>query len=346
MKAIGADYDIHLVWNIKELINKVGPEKAIRELKKRCEAGAIIGCTLYKRQIEHWLQVAMRFEDKAGRGPAEEFMEAAGEDAWVRKVEKLHEEHPDGIPRSIRLDIIDEFNAELERKVGRNIPLEPGDASEEDIKESKRIAGQMARHERIIPLKPKPDEKKEEVRKVEPRPEPVRVPQEPIIPVPKPGEKAPLLDLMNREIEERMARIRAERARGELKAGESKDLPREERIKLAKMIAATYPKVGVEAERVETIDALAALPKEKRIELAKKIWVREDADILTEPRDYSQWTFGDFEGLLPGLEDIEDLGELYEHIGASEVMSEADQETLRNLIRTRIDEVKRYYTEW
>lgn len=348
MKAIGADYDIHLVWNVKELINKVGPEKTIRELKKRCEAGAIIGCTLYKRLIEHWLGVAMSYTDKAGRGPAEEFMEAAGEDFLVQRVEKLHEEYPDGIPRSKRLDLIDEFNVELERRVGRRIPLEPGDASEEDIKESKKIAGQMARHEHVTPLKkeketpPAPPKEKEK-----PRPEPVRaVPEEPIIPVPKkPGVKPPELDLMKREIEERIAMMRAEKARGELKAGEGKDLPKEERIKLAKQIAATYP----ESKKAETeikLDEIEKLPKEKRIELAKKIWVREDADILTEPKDYSKWTFGDFEGLLPGLESVEDLEEMYEQVGASEVISDSDKETLRNLIKARIDEVKRFYTEW
>lgn len=359
MERIGAEYDIHLVWNIKELINKVGPEKAIRELKKRCEAGAIIGCTLYKRQIEHWLQVAMRFEDKAGRGPAEEFMAAAGEDVWVGRVEKLHEEYPDGIPRSKQLDLIDEFNTELERKVGRRIPLEPGDASEEDIKESKKVAGQMARHEKITPPKPEPEVKKEKEIPPQPpkekealKPEPIRAPAEPIIPVPEPGRKAPELDLMKREIEERIARMRAEKARGELKAGEKiTELPYEERRKLAKQIAATFPESKGEAGKKLTIDDISFLSKEKRIELAKKIAsgeieIREDTDILTEPKDYSQWTFGDFEGLLPGLESVEDLEELYEQVGASEVIADSDKETLRNLIRTRIDEVKRFYTEW
>lgn len=513
MKVEGADYDIHLVWNIKELINKVGPEKAIRELKKRCEAGAIIGCTLYKRQIEHWLQVAMGFEDRAGRGPAEQFMAAAGEDEWVQKVERLHEEFPNGIPRSKQLDLIDEFNTNLERKVGRRIPLEPGDASEEDIKESKRIAGQMARHEKVTPPKkeketpPAPPKEKEK-----PRPEPVRAaPEEPIIPVPeKPGMEAPNLDLMKQEIEERIARMRAEKARGELKAGEGKEfddtpppedinswarwalivdyiqkhgvknwiefeyanhlkgatveqlktlsniisdsndllesekvlikekiaqrikpplrgkdfskmsyeeihyfvqtgqdvgnlkklyfqidtlsgiknqdrkllkeeisvriqrildaeelakpgieggiqeareLPKEERIKLAKQIAATYPKREVEGEKTLNLDNITELPIEKRIELARKIAsgeieVREGVDILTEPKDYSQWTFGDFEGLLPGIDSVEELEEMYEQVGASGVISDNDKETLRNMIRTRIDEMKRFYTEW
>lgn len=356
MKAEGAEYDIHLVWNIKELINKVGPEKAIRELKKRCDAGAIIGCTIYKRQIEHWLQVAMRFEDKAGRGPAEDFMAAAGEDEWVRRVEKLHEEHPAGIPRSIQLDLIDEFNADLERKVGRRIPLEPGDASEEDIKESKRIAGQMARHEKVTPSKPAPTEKETPPplpkEKEKPRPEPVKVPEEPIIPVPeKPGKKPPELDLMMQEIEERIARMRAEKGRGELRAGEKiTELPYEERRKLAKQIVATYPKCETEGIKID-LDELDKMPMEKRIELAKKIAhgeieIREGVDILTEPKDYSQWTFADFEGLLPGLDSVEDLEELYEQVGASEVISDSDKDSLRNLIRTRIDEVKRFYTDW
>ncbi len=363
MKAEGADYDIHLVWNVKELINKVGPEKAIRELKKRCEAGAIIGCTLYKRQIEHWLGVAMSYTDKAGRGPAEEFMEAAGEDAWVQRVEKLHEEYPDGIPRSKRLDLIDGFNADLERKVGRRIPLEPGDASEEDIKESKKIAGQMARHEHITPPKkeketPPPPPKEKEVKKVE-------IPQVPIIPVPKePGKELPRLDLMKGEIEERIAMMKAE-TRGELKAGESKELPKEERIKLAKqMTAATVPESpggGIKREFISCRDyqeyeikCKSCLHKATVVRCvyapamreAREDQVREGNDILTEPKDYSKWTFGDFEGLLPGIDSAEELEEMYEQVGASEVISDSDKETLRNVIKARIDEVKRFYTEW
>lgn len=350
MERIGAEYDIHLVWNVKALINKVGPEKAIRELKKRCEAGAIIGCTLYKRLIEQWMAVALKYTDKAGRGPAEEFMAAAGEDTWVHRVEKLHDEYPDGIPRSIQLDLIDEFNAELERKVGRRIPLEPGDASEEDIKESKKVAGQMARHEMVIPRKetetPPPPPKEKEVKKAE-------TPLEPLIPVPKKaGEEVPRLDLMKGEIEERIARMKGEKARGELRAGEKiTELPYEERRKLAKQIAATFPESKGEAGKKLTLDDISSLSKEKRIELAKKIAsgeleVREDTDILTEPKDYSQWTFGDFEGLLPGLESVEDLEELYEQVGASEVIPDSDKETLRNMVKARIDVVKHYYTEW
>lgn len=190
--------------------------------------------------------------------------------------------------------------------------------------------------------------------KERPRPEPVRAaPEEPIIPVPKkPGGKAPELDLMKQEIEERIASLRAEKARGELKAGEKiTDLPYEERRKLAKQIAATYPKREVEGEETLNLDNITELPKEKRIELAKKIAhgeieIREGVDILTEPKDYSQWTFADFEGLLPGLESVEDLEELYEQVGASEVISDNDKETLRNLIKARIDVVKRFYTEW
>ncbi|MDP2217175.1 MAG: hypothetical protein Q8J68_07820 [Methanolobus sp.] len=260
-----------------------------------------------------------------------------------------------------------------------------------------------------IPAPPEAKKEKETLpipqkEKEAPKPEPIRAPAKPVIPVPEPGRKPHELDLMKQEIEESIARMKAEKARGELKAGEEngedyvviwevysfdtgdelykgpdeatankiydehkkkgeavrkkksviersrhelrEDLPKKERIKLAKQIAATYPKHEEEGETAITLDNIASLPKEKRIELAKKIWVREDADILTEPRDYSQWTFGDFEGLLPGLESVEDLEELFEQVGASEVISEGDKETLRNMIKARIDEAKRFYTEW
>lgn len=202
---------------------------------------------------------------------------------------------------------------------------------------------------------PTPPEVKKEEPKPKPKQEPVWAPVEPIIPIPEPGRKAPELDLMKREIEERIARMTAEKARGELKAGEGgqasiKDLPKEERIKLAKQIAATYPESRKPEAEIK-LDDIATIPKDKRIEIAKKIAsgefeIREGLDILTEPKDYSQWTFADFEGLLPGLEGVEDLEELYEQVGASEVIPDSDKETLRNVIKDRIDVVKRLYTEW
>lgn len=362
MKAEGADYEIHLVWNIKELINKVGPEKAIREMKKRCEAGAIIGCTIYKRMIEHWLQVAMKFEDRAGRGPAEQFMEAAGEDEWVQKVERLHEEFPNGIPRSKQLDLIDEFNTNLERKVGRRVPLEPGDASEDDIKESKKIAGQMARHEKITPPKPAPPEKETPPppkEKEKPKPEPVKAPLEPIIPVPEKPGKVPELALMKQEIEERIARMKAEKGRGELKAGEGNG---EDYVVIWEVYSFDTGEELYKGPDEDTANRIYDEHKRKgeKVRMKKGVLERgrhelregkgervpEGVDILTEPKDYSQWTFADFEGLLPGLESVEDLEELYEQVGASEVISDSDKETLRNLIKARIDVVKRFYTEW
>ena len=132
---------------------------------------------------------------------------------------------------------------------------------------------------------------------------------EPVIPVPEmQGTEVPRLDLMKDEIEQHIVRMKAERARGEIKID----------------------------------DFIETIPKEKRIELAKKI-ASGETELREEPADYSGWTFADFEIILPGLEDTEDLEELFERVDESRVLTESNAETLRNLIKQRIAEITRGY---
>lgn len=215
--------DIHTIWRIwgdGGLIDKLGPDRTIRELKKRCDAGAIIGCSLYKLLIEKWIDVATGAKDPGQRGPAEDFMSSAGEEELVKKIEDLHVQYPNGIPRSIRMDVKDEWDAALEKKVGRRIPLDPKDASKKDIEESKRIAQELMAKEMPRPLKPlyKPPPEKEE--KPKPAAPPRAAAPEEVPPRPLIVKGPPELELMKKEIEDKIAEEKRRRARGGGMAGE------------------------------------------------------------------------------------------------------------------------------
>ena len=221
--------DIYTIWQIfgpGGLIEKLGPDRAIRELKKRCDAGAIIGCSLYKLLIEKWIDVSTGAKDPGQRGPAEDFMSSAGEDELVKKIEDLHVQYPNGIPRSIRMDVKDEWNAQLEKKVGRRIPLDPKDASKKDIQDSKKIAEQLAAGEGWPrPMKPKvgieelpPPPPIKPVERAPPRAAPPEV-----VPTPITVRAVPELELMKKEIEERIEEEKRRRLKRGPIAGESSD---------------------------------------------------------------------------------------------------------------------------
>lgn len=221
-----AGEDIHTIWRIwgdGGLIDKLGPDRAIRELKKRCEAGAIIGCSLYKLLIEKWIDVATGAKDPGQRGPAEEFMQSAGEDELVKKIEDLHVQYPNGIPRSIRMDVKDEWNAQLETKVGRRIPLDPKDASKKDIAESKKIAEQLAAGVGL----PRPAKPKVGIEELPPPPPvkpvervPLRAAPPEVVPTPIITRAPPELELMKKEIEERIEEEKRRRLKRGPIAGE------------------------------------------------------------------------------------------------------------------------------
>jgi GNAT superfamily N-acetyltransferase len=253
-----ADDDIHTIWSIGSLIQKIGPSRAVREFKKRCEAGAIIGCSIYMGLCVKWLNVTMDSEEPALRGPAEEFLLAAGEDKYVNEIEEMFKKYPGGIPKSKRFDVIDQFELDLEKRVGRRIPRDPAEASKEDIKHSKMVAAALARGETgIIEHKPPQPEistpagiipqpiptqevqqalkreqeldkrleelrKKKELERKERESKtkpPSKPPEQPPQPE-QPPKHSMELDLMKDEIERRIAEIKRRRAMGEGQAGE------------------------------------------------------------------------------------------------------------------------------
>lgn len=200
---------IHTIWSIRTLISKYGPVATIRELKKRCDAGAIVGCSMYLNFSLHLIETALKFKDPAMQVPSLDFLEAAEGDRLINRIKEIHAKYPDRkVPKNVIGDLQDEFRDELERRVGRIIPRLPGDATREDIMQSKKIAEQLSRGMFIK----KPVEK--------PRPPPAVAPTPPV-PVEKLPETKPGLELFEKEIKERIEEEKKRRARGGKIAGES-----------------------------------------------------------------------------------------------------------------------------
>lgn len=58
-----------------------------------------------------------------------------------------------------------------------------------------------------------------------------------------------------------------------------------------------------------------------------------------EPTDYEKWIFGDFEGIIPGLE-FEDLQELSDYVSLAERMTDQEKDDIRAIISKRINEIR------
>ena len=144
------------IWSLRELRTRMGFVSATRELKRRCEAGAIAGCGIYADQVKYWISVALRETEPAGRAPTTDALIACGEDELVRKIEELHASGKPITSKHI-LDLQDEWMRELEAKVGREIPS-AGELTEEEREESKRITREL----HALPPKP-PEVKPKEV---------------------------------------------------------------------------------------------------------------------------------------------------------------------------------------
>lgn len=118
-------------------------------------------------------------------------------------------------------------------------------------------------------------------------------------PEPKAGKPPEELDSIKKEIEERMEKLKTE-----------KKTPEES-------------------------------PEQETLTVKEEIIIEPDATTLMymEPADYETWRFGDFEGIIPGLE-FEDLQELSDYVGLSEKMTEHEKEDIRALISKRINEIR------
>lgn len=137
---------IYEIWNFRKLMSRMeGTAPALGEMKKRGEAGAIAGYAIYKQYVEGLLRVAMKREasDPAFRITMTSDLEAVGEDKLAEQIEGIHRKFPKGIPTSEQLDLIDDWNDSLQRRVGRTIPKDPSELTEEEIEESKRITKEM-----------------------------------------------------------------------------------------------------------------------------------------------------------------------------------------------------------
>ena len=138
-------------WNFKKLTSRMGgTAPAIREMKKRAEAGAIAAWAIYKQHIKNLIRLA------CGAGPEAEWasepafrttlmsdLEAVGENDLIEQINGLWRKHPKGVPRSETLDLQDDWDEEVERRVGRKIPRTPDDLTREEIEESKRLTREL-----------------------------------------------------------------------------------------------------------------------------------------------------------------------------------------------------------
>ncbi|TRZ51719.1 MAG: hypothetical protein D4S01_04200 [Dehalococcoidia bacterium] len=154
-------------FNLASRLDGTGP--ALREMKKRGEAGAIAAWSIYKVHVKNLIKLS------CGGGPEPEMakdpayrttmitdLEAVGETELIEQIDGLWRKHPKGIPRSEMMDLQDDWDQSLERRVGRSIPRTPDDLTREEIEESRRLTKEMyeAREKRS------PEEKVSELEKM------------------------------------------------------------------------------------------------------------------------------------------------------------------------------------
>ena len=138
-------------WGFFKLASRLnGTAPALREMKKRGEAGAIAGWAIYKGHVKNLIKLS------CGGGPSPELakdpayrttmitdLEAVGETDLIEQIDGLWRKHPKGIPRSVMMDLQDDWDESLERRVGRRIPRTPDDLTREEIEESRRLTKEM-----------------------------------------------------------------------------------------------------------------------------------------------------------------------------------------------------------
>lgn len=138
-------------WGFFKLASRLnGTAPALREMKKRGEAGAIAGWAVYKNHIKNLIKLA------CGGGPSPELardpayrttmisdLEAVGENELIEQIDGLWRKYPKGIPRSEMMDLQDNWDEDLGRRVGKRIPRTPGELTREEIEESKRLTKEM-----------------------------------------------------------------------------------------------------------------------------------------------------------------------------------------------------------
>lgn len=198
--------DIHTLWRVYDdivkkkgkisivhdrgLVSVFGPDRAIRELKRRCDnelqkAGRPLrGCSLYVGYLYALTDLNTTYEisnEHSSRYDRNERMRMVGEDEIVELIESTWAEHKgaDKLPKGAVLDVFEEFDEIIEEKYGA-VKAE-GAFIDKEIELSKDLAlilGKRKRRERREkPAAPEPEEPREES---EPEPEPVH--HEPTVP--------------------------------------------------------------------------------------------------------------------------------------------------------------------
>ena len=138
-------------WGFFKLASRLGgTAPAAREMKKRGEAGAVAAWAIYKQHIKNLIRLS------CGGGPEPELakdpvyrttmitdLEAVGETDLIEQIDGLWRKHPKGIPRSVMMDLQDDWDQGLERRVGRRIPRTPDDLTRAEIDESRRLSKEI-----------------------------------------------------------------------------------------------------------------------------------------------------------------------------------------------------------
>jgi len=138
-------------WNFAKLAARLeGTAPAIREMKKRGETGAIAGWAIYKGHVKNLIKLA------CGAGPEGEWarepayrstmmrdLDVVWETKLIEQINELWKKHPKAIPTSDMMDLQEDWNKELESRVGKTIPKSPSEMTREDIEASKKITREM-----------------------------------------------------------------------------------------------------------------------------------------------------------------------------------------------------------
>ena len=138
-------------WSFTKLASRLGGTgPAVREMKKRGDAGAIAAWAIYKNHIKNLIKISCGAgaEGEWAREPAFRTtmirdLEAVGENELIEQIEGLWRKYPKGIPRSETMDLQDDWDEGIERRVGRRIPRTADDLTREEIEESKRLTREM-----------------------------------------------------------------------------------------------------------------------------------------------------------------------------------------------------------
>lgn len=132
------------IWGFYKLAYRLkGTKYALREMKKRGEAGAIAGWAIYADYVKFLTRHCFDLPDAAYRVSMISDLEAVGEMDLIKKIEALHSKYPEGVPEHEVLDLTDEWPKDLEERVGQRIPVTVDEVTPEQKAESRRITREM-----------------------------------------------------------------------------------------------------------------------------------------------------------------------------------------------------------